>query len=57
MSEHEVDPLTITDAIQQENTNAVSKIRALFVEPGFPANRAEDAGVAEPSEKMKDGAP
>ena len=55
MAEVEGDSENITDAIKQENSNSISKIRSLFVDLGFPAAPSEDAGRAGPSEKLKDG--
>jgi len=54
MPEVEGDSENITDAIQQENASSISKIRSLFVDPGFPATQSGDAENAGPSEKMKD---
>jgi hypothetical protein len=55
MAKVEGDSENITDAMRQENSTAISKIRSLFVDPGFPASQPEDAGSAVPSEKVKDG--
>jgi hypothetical protein len=55
MSEVEGDSENITDAIKQENSTSISRIRSLFVDPGFPAAPSEDAGSAGSSEKLKDG--
>lgn len=55
MSEVEGKPENIADAMQEENKTAISKIRSLFVDPGFPASQSADAGSASPSEKLKDG--
>jgi hypothetical protein len=52
MSEVEDEAGNITDAIQQENTTAISKIRSLFIDPGFPAIETEDAGAAGPREEL-----
>jgi len=52
MSEVENKPENIADAIKQENTSAISKIRSLFVDPGFPALQREDAGTAAPTEEL-----
>jgi len=54
MSEVEGDSENITDAIEHENAISISKIRSLFVDPGFPTTLSEDAGSAAPSEKLKD---
>jgi hypothetical protein len=50
MQEFEVDSENIPDAIREENSNSISRIRSLFVDPGFPAI-TEDAGSAAPSEE------
>jgi len=55
MSEVESNPENIADAIEQENSLSINKIRSLFVDPGFPSLGSEDAGSASPSEKVKDG--
>jgi hypothetical protein len=52
MSEFNIDSENITEAIEQENATSISKIRSLFVDPGFPALQSEDAGSAVPSENM-----
>lgn len=52
VTEIEADSENIADAIQQENTSAISKIRSLFVDPGFPAMQGEDAGTAAPTEEL-----
>ena len=55
MSEVEGKPENIADAIEQENSISINKIRSLFADPGFPSIGSEDAGSASPSEKLKDG--
>ena len=55
MPEVEGDSENITDTIKQENATSISRIRSLFVDPGYPATQFEDAGNAGPSEKLKDG--
>lgn len=55
MSAVEGDSENIADEMQLENDTAISKIRSLFIDPGFPATQAEDAGGAVQSEKLKDG--
>jgi hypothetical protein len=52
MSEIEGKPEIITETMRQENADAISKIRSLFVDPGFPAPEVEDAGSAARSEKL-----
>jgi len=52
VTEIEADSENIADAIKQENTSAISKIRSLFVDPGFPALQREDAGTAAPTEEL-----
>ena len=52
MSEVEGDPGNIAEAIQQENSTAISKIRSLFVDPGFPVIETGDAGTAAPTEEL-----
>ena len=54
MSEVERDSESITDAIERENASSISKIRSLFVDPGFPAIESVDAGNAVPSVKVED---
>ena len=48
----EGDSENIADAIQQENSSAISKVRSLFVDPGFPALPDEDAVIAVPAEEL-----
>jgi hypothetical protein len=55
MFESEVQAEINADTIQQENSIAINRIRASFIDPGFPASDAENAGIALPSEKLKDG--
>ena len=55
MLESEVDPEINADTIQQENSTAINRIRASFIDPGFPASDAENAGIALQSEKTEDG--
>ena len=55
MPEGESKSENIADAIEQENSVSVNKIRSLFVDPGFPSTGPEDAVIASPSEKLKDG--
>jgi len=43
----------IAEAIEQENSLSINKIRSLFVDPGFPSIATEDAVIAPPSEKVK----
>jgi hypothetical protein len=40
------------DAIKQENSRVISKLRSLFVDPGFPALPDADAGIAVPTEEF-----
>jgi len=47
----------IADGIQQENSNAISKIRSLFVDPGFPAVQDGDATTAAPTEELPNDKP
>ena len=47
----------IADAIQQENSSAISKVRSLFVDPGFPFVQNEDAGIAAPTEELPNEKP
>ena len=54
MPEFEVDSENIADAIEQENSVSINKIRSLFVDPGFPSIGSEDALPASPSEKLRD---
>jgi hypothetical protein len=51
MSDFDVDSENIPEAIEKENASSISKIRSLFVDPGFPAGDAESAA---PPEKVKD---
>jgi hypothetical protein len=55
MPEVEGEAENIADAIEQENSLSINKIRSLFIDPGFPSIETEDAGIAPPSEKLKDG--
>jgi len=55
VKEIEADSESIADAIEQENSLSINKIRSLFVDPGFPSIATENAGIAPPSEKLKDG--
>jgi hypothetical protein len=55
MSEVEIKPENIGEAIEQENSLSINKIRALFVDPGFSPIGSDDAGSASSSEKLKDG--
>jgi len=55
MPEVEGDSENIADTIKQENATSISKIRSLFVDPGYPAIQSEDAGSAGPPEKLEDG--
>ena len=52
MAEIESNPGNIADAIQRENSSAISKVRSLFVDPGFPSVQYEDAGIAAPTEEL-----
>jgi hypothetical protein len=54
MTEVEGDSENIAGAIEQENATSISKIRSLFVDPGFPATQFGDAESAALSEKVKD---
>jgi hypothetical protein len=56
MSEFDLDSENIPDAIKKENATSISKIRSLFVDPGFPSAHCEDAESAAQSEKTKDSA-
>jgi hypothetical protein len=51
-ADHEAE--SIVDAIQRENTTSFSKIRSLFVDPGFPLTQPDDAGTAVPMEQFPD---
>jgi hypothetical protein len=55
MSEFDVDSENIPDAIEKENASSISKIRSLFIDPGFPLAQYGDAESAVPSEKSNDG--
>ena len=57
MAEIESNPENIADAIQQENSSAISKIRSLFVDPGFPSVQNENAGIAVPTEDLSNEKP
>ena len=52
MSEVEGEAGKITVVIQQENTTAISRIRSLFIDPGFPVMETGDAGTAAPMEEL-----
>jgi len=54
MSDFDVDPENISDSIEKENASSISKIRSLFVDPGFPVTQSGDAESAVPSENSKD---
>jgi hypothetical protein len=54
MSQFDIDSENIPDAIKKENATSISKIRSLFVDPGFPATQSGDAESAAPSEKSRD---
>jgi hypothetical protein len=53
----EGDSENIAGAIQQENSSAISKVRSLFVDPGFPALPDADAGIAGPTEELPNDKP
>ena len=55
VTEIEGDSENIAAAMAQENSSAISKVRSLFVDPGFPAIRDEDAGTAVPTEELPNG--
>jgi hypothetical protein len=57
VTDNEGDSENIADAIQQENFSAISKIRSLFVDPGFPAIPDADAGIAVPTEELPNEKP
>jgi hypothetical protein len=55
MPDVDSDSENIAGLIEQENATAISKIRSLFVETGFPGTASDDAESAFASEIMKDG--
>ena len=51
MDEAEHNAEDVAEAIKQENSTSISKIRSLFVDPGFLPTPPDDAGsAAEPEE-------
>jgi len=55
MPEVEGDSENIADTIKQENSTSISRIRSLFVDPGYPGSQSGDAGSAGGSENLQDG--
>jgi len=43
MSESNDQARALTDSIERENANSLSKIRSMFVDPGFPIAPSENA--------------
>lgn len=44
----------IADSVEVENSNSISRIRSLFVDPGFPFTQPQDADNAEASKDLPD---
>ena len=50
MSNVEREPDLLAEEIQEENTSAISRIRSLFRDPGYPLLQNEDAEIADSRE-------
>lgn len=48
----EGDSENIVEAIQQENSSAINRVRSLFIDPGFPDLQDGDAETAVPTEEL-----